>query len=101
MESQQLLDFESSRLWWIVALLELVNDQLLVQYWHSQFLSLDQNSITARLLHLIVPSFVSTLLKFVGILRIDLQHDDDNIEVHSSTKRVPLLCECFAASSLP
>ena len=37
--------------------------------------------------------FVSTLLEIVEILRIDLDQDDDNIEVHFSTGRVPLLGE--------
>ena len=73
----------------------------MVQYWHSQFLSLDIDSLTARLVHLIVSMFVSTLFEIVQILRIDLQHDDDNIEVHFFIGRMPILCECLAASSLP
>ena len=69
--------------------------------WHSQFLSLHIDFFAARLLHLIVPNVVSTLLEIVDILRIDLQHDDDNIEIHFFTGRVPVLAECLAASSLP
>ena len=72
------LDFASSRLWWFFAFLKLVDDQLLVQYWHSQFLTLHIDSLTARLLHLIVPNGVSILIEIVEILRIDLQHDEDN-----------------------
>ena len=94
------LGFASSRLWWIVvALIGLVSEQLLVQYWHSQFLSLHIDFLTARLLHLIVPNVASALLEIFEIPRIDL-HDDDNLEVHFSTGRVPLLGECLAASSL-
>ena len=76
------LDFASSRLWWIVALLGLADEQLLVQYWHSQFLSRHFEFLTERFLHLIVPTVVSTLLEIVvEVFRIDF-HDDGNIEVH-------------------
>ena len=80
----------SPRLWWIVALLGLVDEQLLVQDWHSQCLSLHQEFSPARLLHWIVPNFVSTLLEIVEILRVDLQHDDDNMAVHFIAGRVTL-----------
>ena len=72
------LDFESSRLCWIVALLGLVDEQLLVQPWHSQFLSLHINLLTARRLHLIFPIFVLTQHESVEIHQIDLHDDDDN-----------------------
>ena len=65
------LEFESSRLWWIVALFGLVDEPLPIQYWHSQFLSLQTDFLTARLLHLIVPNVFSTLLEIVEIFRID------------------------------
>ena len=74
----------------MVALVELADEQLLVQYWHSQFLSLHVDSK----LH-------AFCLEVVEILRRDLQHDDDNIEVHLLNGRVPFLGECLAASSLP
>ena len=53
-----------------------------MQYWRSQFWSLHLDSLTVRLLYLIVPSVVSTLLEIVEIHEIDLQHDDDNVEDH-------------------
>ena len=62
--------------------------------------SLLVGSSTARLLHLIVPIVVSTLLEIVEVIRIDLKYDDDNIEVDAITERVHLACECLAASSL-
>ena len=77
----------------------LVDEQLLVQCWHSQFFSLLIDFLTARLLHLIVPDVVSTLLEIVEILRIDLKHYD-NVEVHFLTGTLPLLGECLAVSSL-
>ena len=45
-------------------------------------------------------NLVSILLEIVEILQIDLQHHDDNIEVHFLSGRVPLLGECLAASFL-
>ena len=78
------LDFASLELWWIVALPELTDEQLLVQYWHSLFLSLHMDSFAARLLQLIVPYVLSTLFEIVQILRIDLQHDDDKISKFTS-----------------
>ena len=75
--------------------------RLLVLFWRSQFFVSSHGFLTARLLHLFVPNVVSTLFEVVEILRIDLQHDGDDIEVHFLTWRVPLLCECLAASSLP
>ena len=81
------LVFASSRLWRIAALHELADEELLVQYWHSQFWSLHIDSLTVRLLHLIVPNAVSTLLETVEILRVDFQHDDDNADVHFLTER--------------
>ena len=77
----------------------LVDEQLLVQCWLLHFFSLHIDFSTARLLHLIVPDVVSTLLGIVDILRIDLKHDD-NVEVHFKTGRVALLGECLAVSSL-
>ena len=53
-----------------------------------------------RLLYLIVPNCVSNLLEIVEVHRIDPQHDDDNVEVHFLTWRLPLNCECVSASSL-
>ena len=76
------LDSASSRLWWIVELLELVDERLPAQSWHSQFWSLHIDSLTMRILYLIVPKLVSTLLGVLEIHRIDLQHDDDDVEVH-------------------
>ena len=73
------LDFASQRLWWIVELLEAVYEQLLVQSWHSQLWSLHIDSFTVRLLCLIVPNVVSSLLEMVQIPRTDLQHEDDSI----------------------
>ena len=87
-------DVASARLLWMVTLLKLADEHL-----HPQFLSLHIDSSTARLLRLIVLNYVSTLLEIVEILRVDLQHDD-NIEVHLLTKRLHLICECLAASSL-
>ena len=89
---------DSCALQWTVALLWLVDEQLL-EYLHSQYLPRQRDFLTARLLHLIFPEFVSTLLEIVEILRMDLQHDDDNIEVHFLTGRVPLLGECRRASN--
>ena len=43
-------------------------------------------------MHLIVPNLVSVM--------IDFHDDDDDLEVHWSPGRVPLLRECLAASSL-
>ena len=80
------LDFATSRLWWVVALLELGDEQLVVQYWHSQFLSLHIDFLSARLLRLIVTNVVSTLLEIVENIRIDLQHDDF-VGVHFFTGR--------------
>ena len=56
-------------------------------------------SETVRLLNLIVANVTSIVLQDVGFHRIDL-HDDDSIEVHFLPRRVPLLGECLAASSL-
>ena len=64
------LDFASPRLWWILALLGPVDEHLLVQYWHSQFLSLYIDFSTARLLHFIVPNVVSMLLEIVKFFRL-------------------------------
>ena len=41
---------------------------------------------------------LSTLL--VEIHRIDLHLDDDNVEVHFFTGRLPLDCDCLSVSSL-
>ena len=56
-----------------------VDDRLPEETWHSQFWSLRIDSSTVRLRYLIAPSFVPTPLEIVEILRIDLQHDDDNV----------------------
>ena len=48
-----------------------------MQRWHSQFLSLQIDSLTVRLLYLIVPNVASILLENVEINRIDLQLVDD------------------------
>ena len=69
------IHFASPRPWWIAALLGHVDEQLLVQFWHLQFLSFQKDPLTVRLLYLIVPNVVSTLLEIVDILRIDF---DDN-----------------------
>ena len=72
MESQQngvfvapSLDLASSRLWWLVELHEVVDERLLLQYWRSHFWSTHTDSVTVRLLYLIVPYFLSTLLAMI------------------------------------
>ena len=82
-----------------VALLWLVDEQLL-EYLHSQFLPRQRDFLTVRLLHLIVPKFVSTLLQIFEILRIDFHDDDDSIEVHFVNGRLLPNCECLSASFL-
>ena len=69
-----------------------------MQYWHSQFWSLHIDSLIARLVCLIAPIFVSTLVEIVEIHRG--QDGDDKVEVHFLTGRLPLDCECLSASSL-
>ena len=86
------LDFSSSRLWWIVELLEFVDENLLVQYFHSQFWSLH--------IYLLVPTVVSILLEIVEFHRSGLQYDDGNVEVHFLAGTLPLDCECPSASCL-
>ena len=66
---------------WVAELLELVTSDLWCQYGRSHFWSLHIDSLIVRSLYLIVPHFFSTLNEIVEIHRIDLQHDDDNVEV--------------------
>ena len=54
------------------------------------------DSLTVRVLHLIVPNVVSTPWENAEIHRIDLQHDDDNVAVHFSTGMLPRDCECLS-----
>ena len=58
-----------------------------MQQWRSQFWSLHIDSFTVRLLHLIVPNFVSTLLEIAESLRIDLHHDDNDREPATALER--------------
>ena len=93
------LDFASSRLWWTVALLGLVDEHLLVQYWQTQFLSPRMESSTAHLLHSIVPNVVSILPEIVEISRIDDRHVDDSPHHLCSSfmnQRVSLSFECLS-----
>ena len=48
----------------------------------------------------VVSHFVSTLLEIVEILQPDLEHDDDDDEVHFLTGRVPMLCVCVSPHHL-
>ena len=77
-------DSASPGLWWTAEHFEFVDDRLPEETWHSQIWSLRIDSSTVRLGYLIAPSFVPTPLEIVEILRIDLQHDDDNVQVHFS-----------------
>ena len=73
------LDFASSRLRWIVVLLELVNERLLVQSWHSQVWSLQHRFLEVR------PKCCLNYASECFNSAVDLHHDDDNVDVHFST----------------
>ena len=45
-------------------------------------------------------NFVPTPLDIVEILRIDLQHDDDNVQVHFLPGRLPPDRECLSVSCM-
>ena len=91
------LDFASPRLWWIVAFLELVDEQLLVQKLpFAVLLSSHRFLKSAPPVCGSVQSF-SIILEIVGTLRIGFQHDD-KIGIHFFAGRPPLLG--LAASSL-
>ena len=66
------LNFASSRLWWLLELHELVDERRLLLYGRLHFWSSHTDSVIVRLLYLIVPFFVSTLLEIAAIHQIDL-----------------------------
>ena len=68
-----------------------------MQYWRSKSWSLQTEYVTVRLLYLIVQMFVSFMLEIVEIHRVDLQHDDDNVEV-LNWETTPRFFQCLSAS---